>query len=81
VNPEVRDSGNPSTSFDEPRMRAYLLTTGTLFGLLTIVHIWRIAAESLSVMKDPFFLAMTIASAGLCVWGFRLLRTAGSPRQ
>jgi hypothetical protein len=26
-------------------MKAYLITTGVVFGLLTLAHIWRIVAE------------------------------------
>ena len=55
-------------------MKTYLMTTGTLFGLLTGVHIWRIIKESQSLAPDPWFLVITAASAALCLWALRLLR-------
>ena len=57
-------------------MKAYLLTTGTVFGLLTIVHIWRVIAESAALARDPWYILITAITAALCVWAFRLLRLA-----
>ena len=57
-------------------MRAYLLTTGTLFGILTVAHIWRVIAESRALATEPWYVAITIVSAALCVWAFRLVRLA-----
>ena len=54
-------------------MKAYLTITSLLFALLTAVHIWRMVVER-SVTRDPFFLAITLVAAGLCIWGLRLLR-------
>jgi len=53
-------------------MKAYLATTGTLFGLLTIVHIWR-ATQETQLATDPWYILLTLASAALCVWAMRLL--------
>jgi hypothetical protein len=53
-------------------MKAYLLTTGTVFGLLTLVHIWRAIVES--TLRDPAFMLITVLSAALCIWAIRLLR-------
>jgi hypothetical protein len=59
-------------------MKAYLVVTAALFGLLTIVHVWRMVVES-SVVSDPWFLLTTAVSALLCGWGARLLaRTRGA---
>ena len=55
-------------------MRAYVMTTGTIFGLIVIAHVLRIAHESPALGRDPFFLALTVACAALCVWAFSLLR-------
>ena len=55
-------------------MKAYLLTTGTVFGLITAAHIWRVMAESGALAKDPWFILITALSAGLCIWALRLLR-------
>jgi hypothetical protein len=56
-------------------MRAYLIITGVLFGFLTVVHVWRIAAEGTQV-ANPWFIAITLVAAVLCGWAFRLLRRA-----
>jgi hypothetical protein len=55
-------------------MKAYLITSGTLFGLLVVAHILRIIVEGLRVVRDPWFVLFTIAGAALAIWAFRLLR-------
>jgi H+/Cl- antiporter ClcA len=55
-------------------MKAYVITTGIVFGLLAIAHLWRIAAENRRLAEDPLFLLITAAAAGLCVWAFGLVR-------
>ena len=55
-------------------MKAYLLTTGTVFTLVTAAHVWRVVAESAALARDPGFIALTIAAAALSVWAWRLLR-------
>jgi hypothetical protein len=55
-------------------MKPYLITTGTIFGLITLAHIWRILAENHHLAVDPLFLALTVLSTFLCFWAFRLLR-------
>jgi hypothetical protein len=54
-------------------MKLYLTLTAVVFALLTIMHVWRVVAESVALAKDPFFLLTTILSAALCVWATRLL--------
>ena len=55
-------------------MRAYLLTTGSAFALLTAVHIWRIAVEGTHLLGDPMVILTTILGATLAAWAFVLLR-------
>lgn len=57
-------------------MKAYLLVTGTIFGLLTLAHVWRVVAESTRLAADPWYVLITVLSAALCLWAFRLLRSA-----
>jgi hypothetical protein len=57
-------------------MKIYLALTAVVFGLLTVLHLWRMIAESTSLAKDPWFLLLTLLSAGLCVWAVRLLVVA-----
>jgi hypothetical protein len=54
-------------------MKAYVLTTGTVFGLLTLVHVWR-ATEETRLMTDPAYVLITIATAIFCVWAGRVWR-------
>jgi hypothetical protein len=55
-------------------MKAYLITTGIVFGLITVAHIWRAFAEGSHLATDPLFLLLTVISTGLCLWAWRLLR-------
>ena len=55
-------------------MKAYLVTTGTVFGLITLAHIWRVLEEGSHLAKDPVFLVLTVVAAVLCVWAWSLFR-------
>lgn len=57
-------------------MKAYLTTTGSLFGLLTVLHVWRIIEEGPQLARNPWWVLITIAAAALAVWAWRLLRLA-----
>jgi len=56
-------------------MKAYLLVTGTIFGLIAGAHISRMVLESRLLARDPFFVALTLLSAALCVWSVQLIRS------
>jgi hypothetical protein len=58
-------------------MKAYITTTGILFGLLAVVHLLRIFAER-HLATDPVYILITAAAAALSVWAFRLLRPSTS---
>jgi hypothetical protein len=59
-------------------MKAYLVTTGILFGLLAVLHVWRAIAEwPHSAVTLGFMLGMAalVAVPGvLSWWAWRLLR-------
>ena len=55
-------------------MRTYVLVTGIIFGLLAILHGWRVAVEGPRVGTDPWFLVITALAAALCGWAVWLLR-------
>jgi hypothetical protein len=57
-------------------MRAYVMTTGVLFGLITLAHVWRVIEEGRVLASDPWFILLTVAAAALCLWAWRLLRVA-----
>jgi hypothetical protein len=54
-------------------MKAYLITTGTVFGLIVLAHICRIFAEGPRLAKEPVFLLLTFVAAGLSIWAWLLL--------
>lgn len=55
-------------------MRAYLITTSILFALIVITHIARVFAESTAVVRDPWFVGMTVLAVVMCAWALQLLR-------
>ena len=54
-------------------MKAYLLTTGSVFGLIVVAHIWRAFVEGTRVITDPVFILLTILAAALSIRAWRLL--------
>ena len=50
------------------------MTTGTVFGLITVAHVLRIFTEGRHVATDPWFVLLTVAAAALGIWAWRLLR-------
>jgi uncharacterized membrane protein len=59
-------------------MKAYVVTTGAVFGLLTLAHIWRAFVEPHQA-KDPWFILITLMALALCLWSWGLLkRSSGS---
>ena len=56
-------------------MKAYVMTTGVVFGLLTLAHLWRIIVER-HLATDPIFILITVIAASLCVWAWRVLRVS-----
>jgi hypothetical protein len=61
-------------------MRAYLITTGTLFGLLTVAHVLRLIEEWPSQASNPWYILITLVAAAMCAWAWRLLRLTSPPR-
>ncbi len=62
-------------------MKAYVATTGVLFGLLTVAHVWRIIVEP-RLARDPWFLPFTVVAAALGLWACRLMwGRPGAPRR
>ncbi len=59
-------------------MKAYLITTGTIFGLLAVLHILKGIDERGKLATNPadFFImaAMGLLAAGLSVWAWCLVR-------
>ena len=59
-------------------MRAYLVTTGTLFGLIAVAHLARTIAESQRLASDPWFYlegpGLGLVAAALSLWAWLLFR-------
>jgi hypothetical protein len=58
-------------------MKPYLITTGTIFGLLALVHLLLTIAEWPRLAADPWFVlqgpGIGAVAAALCFWAWRLL--------
>jgi hypothetical protein len=61
-------------------MKVYLITTGVIFGLITIAHICRAFAEGPHVAKDPIFILLTILATAMSAWAFILLKRSSGPQ-
>lgn len=57
-------------------MKAYVITTGIIFGLLALLHLWRVAEEGVHLGRSPSFVLITLAAAALCVWAWRLIKAS-----
>ncbi len=59
-------------------MKAYLTTTGTIFGLTAGLHLWRAIDDRRLLHADPgYFVALAIIgglSAVLAIWAAQLYR-------
>jgi len=59
-------------------MKSYLITTGAIFGIITVLHIWRVAAEWPHGAPGLGFLALMAAlifiPAALTLWALLLLQ-------
>jgi hypothetical protein len=53
-------------------VKAYVTTTGVVFGLLTVAHIWRVIVES-HLATDLWYVLTTVAAAALSLWAWRVL--------
>jgi hypothetical protein len=60
-------------------VKAYVMTTGIIFGLIVVAHIWRAVAEGLSIAKSPLYILLTLAAAALALWAWRVLKSLPRP--
>lgn len=60
-------------------MRSYIITSGVLFGLLVLVHGFRLVVEGLGPLSNPIFLVSTLSSVGMSVWAWFALKAAVPP--
>jgi len=59
-------------------MRTYVITTGVIFGLLVVAHLWRMVAEP-HLVTDPSYILITLAAGLLSLWAGLLLRCSPAP--
>ena len=59
-------------------MKAYVMTTGAVFGLIALAHLLRILAEGPHLATDPFFVLLTVLATALSLWAWRVLRLTRS---
>jgi hypothetical protein len=69
--PPFADAGDDS-------MKAYVMTTGAVFGLITLAHVLRVVEEGPRLARDPFFVILTVLAAALSLWAWRVLRLTRS---
>ena len=55
-------------------MKAYVITSGTVFGLIVVAHIWRAIAEGPPIAQNPAYIFLTVAAAILSLWAWRVLK-------
>ena len=59
-------------------MKAYVITTGLVFGLLAVLHIWRVIVEGTQLARNPWWVLITAAAAALSIWAFVVVRRSSS---
>lgn len=57
-------------------MRAYVITTGILFSVITVLHVWEVIDRRHLVIEDPFIILLGL---GLAVWAWRLAKKPSAP--
>ena len=60
-------------------MKAYLVTTGSIFGLIVLAHILRIMEEGQHLARDPWYILFTAAAGAMSVWAWRLVLRLSKP--
>jgi len=54
-------------------VRIYLQVTALLFGAIVALHLWRARVEGWQLLREPFFVGVTLLSAMICGWAVALL--------
>jgi hypothetical protein len=59
-------------------MKTYVMTTGAIFGLLTLAHVWRMIEER-QFATEPWYVLVTALSAAMSLWAWRLVWRSSRP--
>ena len=62
-------------------MKAYLIVTGVIFGLIVALHIAKAVDEGPSTAKNPLFILLTALAGALSIWAWRLLWQSSRSRR
>ncbi|MEZ6060929.1 MAG: hypothetical protein R3C19_11250 [Planctomycetaceae bacterium] len=54
-------------------MRAYIVTSGIIFALITVAHFVRILFENPRLARDPVFVLLTVLTIVMTVWAWKVL--------
>jgi hypothetical protein len=57
-------------------VRAYVILTGAIFGLLALVHVWRMVVEP-HLRSDPWYILITAVAAILSLAAWLVSRRVG----
>ena len=52
-------------------MRSYVIITGVIFALVTLIHVWRMVEEP-HLFREPWFLLLTAVTAAISLWSWRV---------
>ena len=55
-------------------LKTYVVTTGVMFSLMVVVHVWRATIEGIGLVKEPTFLIFTGASVAMALWAWRVFK-------
>ena len=69
-----RAEARSSTRMGGSAIKAYVMTTGSVFGLIVLAHVWRVIEEGTHLATDPSYILLTAAAAALSLWAWRVLR-------
>jgi EamA domain-containing membrane protein RarD len=56
-------------------MKSYVITTGSLFAVLVVVHLWRAVEEGPQLAARPEYIVVTALAGAMCFWAWRVFRT------
>ena len=54
-------------------MKSYVIVAGVIFGVLALVHVWRMF-EDPQLARDPWFILITIVAAALSLGAWHVVR-------
>ena len=55
-------------------MKTYVITTGTIFGLIAAAHVARILDEGTRLLTEPLFMVLTLLAAAMAAWAWRVFQ-------